>query len=169
MAGFTPLPYNGHIHPQPELPPLSGSHTMTTCERALQYQLKAQEQHIRHLEIDNMRLKVKLEQAEKDINVATNMIMVACRSGHGSVNESEDTAKTRAEVERPRTPAKLAQVSPSMAEAGWRWGGNTTADRNGDSYRHTSTFRGLGGDAQGATVVGCEVSNGWGVVAKSTK
>ena len=59
----------------------------------MQHELQAQEQYVRHLELENMRLRVRLEQAEKDVQMATNMVMVACRSG-GSLMQAEESLKT---------------------------------------------------------------------------
>jgi hypothetical protein len=87
---------------------------MMTCELAKRYELQAQNQYVRHLELENMRLRVKLEQAEKDIQLATNMVIVACRSGQSGVMPSARALTEVKPAEDTWKEASNAQNTPSL-------------------------------------------------------
>jgi hypothetical protein len=46
----------------------------------LQYEIQMRDQHIRQLDLENVRLKVKLEQAEMDAKTVVDVMMIAFRS-----------------------------------------------------------------------------------------
>jgi hypothetical protein len=63
-------------------PPPAGVNSSTMAyQHGFQYELQIRDQHIHQLQLDNVRLQVKLEQAEKDVKTAMEAMMVALRSG----------------------------------------------------------------------------------------
>ena len=70
-----------------------------TCPLALQHELQIRDDQIRHLYHENVRLKVELEQARKDKDIALEAMMVVLRAKEERKKErSVETERGRAEV-----------------------------------------------------------------------
>jgi hypothetical protein len=76
---------------QPPPPPGARSSTMG-YQHGFQYELQIRDQHIQQLQLDNVRLQVKLEQAEKDVKTAMEAMMVVLRPGS---NKQQTTSPTK--------------------------------------------------------------------------
>lgn len=160
MPGFTPLP---HRPPSPPMQSVAAENGAMALERSLQFELQIRDQHIHQVEMDNVRLKVKLEEAEKDVRMATDMVMAACRSGNDTQQQAISPVKTMmaSRAEEPRAATSALRARTATVEGGW---GRTAAmdrvhDRGG--YRYGSCFGGGWGDA------GYRLRNGWGEFAES--
>lgn len=133
-------------------------------ERALQYEVGIRDRRIHELELDNMRLMVKLEQAENDVRVATNMIMVASRSGS---KDGEHEARSAGmaiprRVEDLRLPTNKFRNRVPVTDNHWGAIRSEEDLTNGSSNVHyKSGFCGSGGDAQGTRRTNHHMQEGW--------
>ena len=152
-------PYYPYVPPS-TLPFAMGPSNMT-FEHAFRDEIRVRDERIRKLEMENMRLQVKLEQAEKDVQMATGMIMVACRSSGGMQHAQEP-------VTLP-APPRVEDLDPATSTNGSRtpianggWGGTRPADHLGvERFHFDSGFAGAGDDATEARRAGFKVHNGW--------
>jgi hypothetical protein len=147
------------------VPSLAFGNGSMAFERALQYEVSIRDQRIRELELDNMRLMVKLEQAENDVKTATDMIMVGCRSGSKYSGQEAKPASMAVprRVEGPRTTTNVLRGRRPTEDDHWSAtrSEEDLANGTGNVY-YNAGFCGAGGDAQGASRAAAhQMQEGW--------
>jgi hypothetical protein len=135
----------------------------------MQHHLSTRDHYIRQLEVDNMRLRIRLEQADQDIQMATKMIMVTARSNRDNCTQFV-MPKMTTPVMVSRTVADRLKSRPSVVEDGW--GARGDKDKGWPTvgiYKYASDFEGTGGDATGAAEAGYNANAEWGYIPSSRR
>lgn len=149
--------------PHSAIPPMAmGYNNNLALEQALQREIQMRNEQIRQLQMDNMRLQFKLEQAEKDVKAATDMILVACRSGGGAQQSLNPIQRPTAQhIEETNNEAY--DIGGHRFDLGDERQGRLQIPvfRRGPARRYGNGFCGAGGDVAGAMQAGADVRHGW--------
>lgn len=115
-------------------PPPPGISTMPMVPlQNIQYALQIRDQRIHKLHMDNVRLQLKLEQAEHDVMTAMKAMMVAYRSGNDKqhvISATDIMIPPRFRNLRETTTSELRRRTESNADVNADWGRGSSPPRS---------------------------------------